>query len=475
MDALRTYLRHSHRPLAIRSSSKLEDSYYQPFAGVYSTYMIPRTENEDQMLRLLSKAIKSVYASVYYNSSRSYIVATGNVISEEKMAIIIQEICGSEDGGRWFPTLSGVVRSVNLYPIGHERPEEGVAKVAFGLGKAVVDGEQVLRFSPDYPKSALQTSTPDLAMRDTQKYMFALNLLPDRFKTSVDDAINLERIPIEDCTGMRNLRHVASTYDLEEMRLVDSPLPNGPKFITFAHILRYGTFPLAEILRSLLDIAQDEMKCGVEIEFAADLDHPGSDKSIFNILQIRPISLDSRTTEVDWSKISTEGAIVDSSSALGIGWAEGVQDVIYLRPENFDTMNTLKIAEEITNLNAMERNEGRGYVLIGYGRWGSSIPSLGLPVRWGDISETKALVECSLENFRVDPSQGTHFFQNMTSFNVGYINVDPWARDDRFDVSILDAMPAVYESEYVRMVRFEKPLRICIDGRKSRAFIAEDK
>ncbi len=475
MDALRTYLRHSHRPLAIRSSSKLEDSYYQPFAGVYSTYMIPRTENEDQMLRLLSKAIKSVYASVYYNSSRSYIVATGNVISEEKMAIIIQEICGSEDGGRWFPTLSGVVRSVNLYPIGHERPEEGVAKVAFGLGKAVVDGEQVLRFSPDYPKSALQTSTPDLAMRDTQKYMFALNLLPDRFKTSVDDAINLERIPIEDCTGMRNLRHVASTYDLEEMRLVDSPLPNGPKFITFAHILRYGTFPLAEILRSLLDIAQDEMKCGVEIEFAADLDHPGSDKSIFNILQIRPISLDSRTTEVDWSKISTDGAIVDSSSALGIGWAEGVQDVIYLRPENFDTMNTLKIAEEITNLNAMERNEGRGYVLIGYGRWGSSIPSLGVPVRWGDISETKALVECSLENFRVDPSQGTHFFQNMTSFNVGYINVDPWARDDRFDVSILDAMPAVYESEYVRMVRFEKPLRICIDGRKSRAFIAEDK
>ena len=474
MTALRTFLRHSNRPLAIRSSSKLEDSYYQPFAGVYSTYMIPRTENEDQMLRLLSKAIKSVYASVYYNSSRSYILATGNVISEEKMAIIVQEICGSEDGGRWFPTFSGVVRSVNLYPIGHEKPEEGVAKVAFGLGRAVVDGEEVLRFSPDYPKSALQTSTPELAMRDTQKYMFALNLLPDKFKTSVDDAVNLERIPIENCTGMRNLRHVASTYNLEEMRLVDSPLPEGPKFITFAHILRYGTFPLAEILRTLLDIAQDEMKCGVEIEFAGDMDHPGRDRAIFNVLQIRPISLDSRSTEVDWSKIDTSGAIVESSSALGIGWTEGVQDVIYLRPENFDTMSTRKIADEITALNARERAEGRGYVLIGYGRWGSSIPSLGVPVRWGDISETKALVECSLENFRVDPSQGTHFFQNMTSFNVGYINVDPWARDDRFDVSILDAMPAVYESEFVRMVRFEKPLRICIDGRKSRAYISAD-
>lgn len=472
MDSLRLFIAHSRRPLAVRSSSKLEDSYYQPFAGVYSTYMIPRTGNDDQELRLLSKAIKSVYASVYLASSRAYIIATGNVISEEKMGVLVQEICGSEDSGYWFPTLSGVARSVNFYPIGHERPEEGMVKLAFGLGKAVVDGEQVLRFSPDYPGHAIQTSTPELAMRDTQKYMYALNLLPDKFKTSIDDAVNLDRLSIEDCKGFRNLRHVASTYDLQNMRLVDSPIPEGPKFITFAHILRYDTFPLAAIIRRLLKIVDDEMKCGVEIEFAADLDHPGSDKAIFNVLQIRPISVDSRATEVNWAEIDTAGAFIKSESALGIGWTEGVRDIIYLRPEAFDVLSTREMAAEVTELNAKMRGEGSGYVLIGYGRWGSSIPSLGVPVRWADISEAKAIVECALPNFRIDPSQGTHFFQNMTSFNVGYVNVDPYSRSDVFDVQALDALPAEYESKFVRQVRLPAPLRICIDGRSSRAFIA---
>ena len=264
-EALRAFIRVVRTPLAVRSSSKLEDSYYQPFAGVYSTYMIPATENEDQQLRLLSKAIKSVYASVYFAASRGYITATANVISEEKMAIIIQELCGSEDHGFFFPTLSGVARSVNFYPIGHERAEEGISKVAFGLGKAVVDGEQVLRFSPSYPKNTLQTSTPELTMRDTQQVMYALNLLPEKFKTSVDDAVNLERIPISECP-FDALSKVVSTFDYENQRIVDSPLPRGPKFVTFAHILRYNTFPLADIVRNLLDIAAEEMKCSVELE-----------------------------------------------------------------------------------------------------------------------------------------------------------------------------------------------------------------
>ncbi len=465
-DALRAFIRVVRTPLAIRSSSKLEDSYYQPFAGVYSTYMIPATENEDQQLRLLSKAIKSVYASVYFAASKGYITATANVISEEKMAIIIQEICGSEEDGYFFPTLSGVARSVNFYPIGHEKAEEGVAKLAFGLGKAVVDGEQVLRFSPAYPKHSLQTSTPELTMRDTQQVFYALNLQVEKFKTSVDDAVNLERIPISEC-HFKALDKVVSTYDYENMRIVDSPIPKGPKFVTFAHILRYNTFPLAEIVRTLLDIAAREMKCSVEIEFAADLDS-GS----FVVLQVRPISSDSLHAEVDWNGIDCSGAIVHSESALGTGWAEGIRDVVYLKQDSFDKMKTAEMASELRRINSSMRAEGRQYVLIGYGRWGSSIPTLGVPVAWSDISEAKAIVECSLPDFRVDPSQGTHFFQNLTSLGAGYLNVDPYSREgDSLDLSGLDALPALEETKWLRHVRVDTPLSVCIDGRTGRGLI----
>ena len=471
--ALRAFLHHTHKPLAIRSSSKLEDSYYQPFAGVYSTYMIPHTENIDQELRLLSKAIKSVYASVFFAASRAYITATSNVLSEEKMAIVIQEVCGSEDCGRYFPTFSGVARSLNFYPVGYEKAEDGVVKLAFGLGKAVVDGEQVLRFVPAYPKKVIQTSTPELTMRDTQQVMYALDLQPDKFKTSVDDAVNLERIPISECGAFRNLARVASTWDYESMRMADSPFVNGPKYITFSHILNYNTFPLASIIQELLNLAQREMHCCVDMEFAADLDRPKGETSVFNVLQVRPISTDSRNDVVDWAKVNTEGAFLTSGSALGTGWIEDVRDIVYLRPETFDVLKTQEIASELTSLNSRLRAEGRGYALIGFGRWGSSIPSLGVPVRWGDISEARAIVECCLENFRVDPSQGTHFFQNMTSFNVGYVNVNPFSRPgDSLSFETLDALPAEFETHWLRLLHFEKPLRICVDGRASRALFA---
>ena len=470
-EALRSFIRVVRTPLAVRSSSKLEDSYYQPFAGVYSTYMIPAVENEDQQLRLLSKAIKSVYASVYFAPSRGYITATGNVISEEKMAIIIQEICGSEQDGCFFPTLSGVARSVNFYPIGHERAEEGIAKIAYGLGKAVVDGEQVLRFSPEYPKHVLQTSTPDLAMRDTQQVMYALDLQPERFKTSLDDAVNLSRIPITECGRFPSFSKVVSTYDFENQRMVDSPIPEGPKVVSFAHILRYNTFPLAPIVKELLEVCTAEMKSSVEIEFAAE---PST--GIFNALQIRPISSDSLKADVDWRSIDTEGAFVNSSSALGTGWIEGIQDIIYLKADVFDKMKTREMAAQLRELNARMRAEGRQYILIGYGRWGSSIPTLGVPVVWSDISETKVLVECSLPDFRVDPSQGTHFFQNLTSFNAGYVNVDPYTRQgDSLDLSVLDALPAQEETPWMRLVRLEKPLSACVDGRSGRAFLKIEK
>ena len=470
-DALRVFIRNVRRPLAVRSSSMLEDSYYQPFAGVYSTYMIPHTENEDQELRLLSKAIKSVYASVYFASSRGYIVSTSNVISEEKMAIVLQEICGSEDGGYFFPTFSGVARSINFYPIGYETPEDGVVKLAFGLGKAVVDGDQVLRFSPKYPKNVLQTSTPDLTMKETQQAMFALNLQPDKFKTSVDDAVNLERIPVSDCGRFRSFSKVVSTWDYENQRIVDSLVPKGPKFVTFAHILKYNTFPLADILNTLLEITRKEVKCAVEIEFAADLDR-GDKAALFNVLQIRPISSVNSFNSVDWSSLDTEGALLSSGCAIGPGMIQGVRDVVYLRRQNFNVLKTREMAAEMTAINNRMREEGRNYVLIGYGRWGSSIPSLGVPVQWSNISEAKVIVECCLENFRIDPSQGTHFFQNMTSFNAGYVNVNPYSRPGEYcNLDALDAMPAEYESDYVRIVHFPEDLTVCIDGKENRALV----
>ena len=466
-QALRSFIRVVKTPLAVRSSSKLEDSYYQPFAGVYSTYMIPSVENEDQQLRLIAKAIKSVYASVYFAASRGYITATANVISEEKMAIILQEVCGAHEGDYFFPTLSGVARSVNFYPIGYEKPEEGIVKLAYGLGKSVVDGEQVLRFSPAYPKHVLQTSTPDLALRETQQSMYALNMQPEKFKTSVDDAVNLGHIPITECTQFPSFARVCSTFDFENQRMVDSPFATGPKFVSFSHILRYNTYPLTSIVQTLLAICSEEMQCSVELEFAAELS-----TGVFNALQIRPISSDSLNTDVDWTQIDCSGALVQSTSALGTGWLEGLRDIVYLKAGAFDKMKTVEMAAQLRELNARMQADGRQYVLIGYGRWGSSIPTLGVPVAWSDISEARILVEASLPEFRVDPSQGTHFFQNLTSFNAGYVNVDPYTRPgDSIDLRPLDALEAVEETEFLRHVRLETALTACVDGRTGKAII----
>ena len=468
-DALKAFIHVTHKPIAVRSSSKLEDSYYQPFAGVYSTYMIPNTENEDQELRMLSKAVKSVYASVYFAASRGYIVSTGNVPGEEKMAIVLQEVCGEPEGNYYFPVISGVARSINFYPVGKEKPEDGIVKIAYGLGKVVVDGEPVLRFSPKYPKNVLQTSTVELAMRETQQSMLALSLNPERFKTSIDDAVNLERIPIHECGKFASLKLIASTYDRENMRIVDSCYPDGPRIVTFAPQLKFNTFPLTDIIRTLLDIAQQEIKAPIEIEFAVNLER---NPQIFHVLQIRPISADSLTANVNWSAIDDSNALLRSGNALGVGQIEDVCDIIYLRRDTFDILRTREMADTIRQWNNRLRTEGRQYLLIGYGRWGSQISSLGVPVAWSDISEAKAIAECCLEDFRIEPSQGSHFFQNLTSFNVGYMNIDSWSRpDDMLDIEALDAMPAIEETELVRHIRLDKPLEMYIDGYNNKALI----
>lgn len=472
---LRAFTKTAKGPLAVRSSSKLEDSHYQPFAGVYSTYMIPLADNEDQMLRQLGKAIKSVYASVYFASSRAYIQASSNLLSEEKMAVIIQEVCGSEDGGYFFPTASGVARSLNFYPIGDEKAEDGIVNLAFGLGKLVVEGGQTLRFSPEHPKNILQLSDMKFALRDTQREMYALNLSPEKFKTSVDDAVNLERFEINSVKHFRNLRYAASTWDMQNQTISDSSFAEGRKLITFNRILRYDAMPLAGIVNDLLAMGEAEMKCPVELEFAVNMDVPYGEDAIFNFLQIRPIVDSQENRSLDWENVDTSDALIYSQSALGLGAIEGVTDIIYVRTAGFDSRRTRDMAAEINLLNGRMRDEKRSYILVGPGRWGSADPWLGVPVRWQDISEARAIVECGLEDFRVEPSQGTHFFQNITSFGVGYMTVNPFMGDGVFDEKALESREAVYESDLLRQVRFPEPLYIYVDGRKNKGIVKEGK
>ena len=471
---LQAYIRTVDYPLAVRSSSKLEDSHYQPFAGIYSTYMIPNTPDNDQMLRLLIKAIKSVYASVYFAASRAYIATSSNLLSEEKMAVIVQQVCGTADGGYFFPTMSGVARSINHYPIGDERPEDGIVNIAFGLGKLVVDGGRTLRFSPKAPQKALQTSTVELALRDTQKEFYALDLRPSAFRISIDEAVNLVRMDISKAASMRNMRYAASTWDMADNRISDAPNEKGHKIITFNNILKYNSFPLAQIINDLLRMGENEMRCPVEMEFAVNLDVPSGSKRIFNFLQIRPIISVNDNISAHWDEHSSDGAIIYAEKALGIGQMYDISDIVYVKPDTFDTLRTEQIASELLELNTVMRDRHAGYILVGPGRWGSSDPFLGIPVKWSHISEARVIVECGMETFLVEPSQGTHFFQNVTSLGIGYLTINPSKGDGIFDLERLNTMPAQYDGQFLRHVHFERPLYVCIDGCNSRGVVKTD-
>ncbi|MEG2061105.1 MAG: PEP/pyruvate-binding domain-containing protein [Alistipes sp.] len=470
---LKAYLRSVHTPLAIRSSSKLEDSHYQPFAWIYSTYMIPYVDNEDQLLRLLLKAIKSVYASVYFAASRAYISSSQNLIAEEKMAVIIQEVCGTEQEGLFFPTFSGVARSINYYPLGDETPEDGICNVAMGLGKLVVDGGRTLRFSPRYPQKVLQTSTPELALRDTQNEVVALSLRPEEFRTSIDDAVNLHRLNLSQIADFRNTRFISSVWDRDNERISDSPFDEGRRVITFNNILKYNTFPLSEIILDILQMGTEEMRCPVEVEFAVNMDVATGQPQIFNLLQIRPIIDNQDNRSIDWCHEETSEALIYGESALGIGKMADIADIIYVRQETFNSLSTEQIAEELLAFNGRMHEQNRPYILVGPGRWGSSDPFLGIPVKWTHISEAKVIVECGIPNFEIEPSQGTHFFQNVTSLGVGYLTISPFRGDGLFRVEALNAMPALYEGRYLRQVRFARPLWVCIDGRSNKGMVKE--
>ena len=454
-------------PIAVRSSSLLEDSHYQPFAGIYSTYMVPKIEEKYDMLRTVSDAIKAVYASVFYKDSKAYMTATSNLIDQEKMAIVLQEVVGSRYNDHFYPTMSGVARSLNFYPIGNEKAEDGIANIALGLGKYIVDGGQTLRFSPRHPHSILQMSTMDFALRETQTRFYALDLKNMAEAFSVDAAFNLVKLGLKDADAEGSLKYIVSTYDPYDQIIRDGYYPGGRKILSFVNILQHDVFPLADTLDQILRIGQQEMGRPVEIEFAVNMDPSDHTRATFYLLQIRPIVDNKEIMDEDLSLVKNEETILSSTSVLGHGIVGDVQDIIYVKTGAFNSSNNQLIAYEIEKMNRSFTDQEKGYVLVGPGRWGSSDSWLGIPVKWPHISNARVIVECGLENYRVDPSQGTHFFQNLTSFGVGYFTVNPFKGDGWFDEAFLNAQPAVEETEYLRHVRFDAPITIKMDGKKS--------
>ena len=454
-------------PIAVRSSSLLEDSHYQPFAGIYSTYMVPKLEDKYDMLRTLSDAIKAVYASVFYRDSKAYMTATSNLIDQEKMAIVLQEVVGNRYNDRFYPTISGVARSLNFYPIGNEKAEDGIANIALGLGKYIVDGGQTLRFSPRHPHNILQMSTMDFALRETQTRFYALDLknLADQF--SVDDSFNLLRLNLKDADADGSLKFIVSTYDPYDQVIRDGYYPGGRKILSFVNVLQHEVFPLADTLDQILHVGEDEMGRPIEIEFAVNIDPQNPGFATFYLLQVRPIVDNKEVMEEDLTLVEQEDTILTSTSVLGHGIVTDVQDIIYVKTGAFCSSNNQSIAYDIEKMNRQFTGEEKNYVLVVPGRWGSSDSWLGIPVKWPHISNARVIVECGLENYRVDPSQGTHFFQNLTSFGVGYFTINPFKGDGWFDEGYLNSLPAVEETEYLRHVRFDKPVVIKMDGKKS--------
>lgn len=455
------------KPLAVRSSSLLEDSHYQPFAGIYSTYMIPQLTDKHAMLEMLGNAIKSVYASVFFRDSKAYMTATRNVIDQEKMAVIIQEVIGKDWNGFYFPSFSGVGRSLNYYPINHEQPEDGVVEVAVGLGKYIVDGGLALRFSPRHPESVLQTSTIDLALRDTQTRLYALDTQNIDEKFSVDDGFNIKKVRVQNFADTGALKFTVSTYDVNDMTLREGEYGIGRRVVTFNNMLKYDAFPLAKVLEFMLSKGESAMGRPVEIEFAGMVDAKGEMKGQIYWLQIRPIVDRREMLDENIMECSDDKLLLKTFTALGHGIMDNLYSVVYIRPENFSSLNNSAIAREIEKINSNFTAQERNYILVGPGRWGSSDTALGIPVKWAHISSAKLIVESALPGYRIEPSQGTHFFQNLTSFGVGYFTVDPLSGDGTvFDVAFLDSMPAEYESEMVRIVTFNKPLMVGINGKK---------
>ena len=463
------------RPLAVRSSSLLEDSHYQPFAGIYSTYMIPYIEDTAVRMRMLTDAVKAVYASVFFSDSKAYMNATSNVIDQEKMAVILQEVAGEDHEGYYYPSFSGVGRSLNYYPTGDETAEEGVVEVASGLGKYIVDGGVALRFSPAHPDKVLQTSTLELALRDTQTSLYALpDHKGDATEFLVDDSFNISKISVADAFKTGALKYLVSTFDVNDRVIRDTEFGRGRKVVTFANVLKHNVFPLAKIADFMLETGQYEMGRPVEIEFAGNINPtpgPEGEKGTVYWLQIRPIVDTKEMLDDSIMDVEDKDLILRSETALGHGIMDNVRYIVYVKPGTFDSARNPELVKEIEAINAHFVEDSEPYILVGPGRWGSSDPALGIPVKWSQIAGARLIAESALPGYRIEPSQGTHFFQNLTSFGVGYFTIDPDGGNGFIDMDYLDSLPAEHESDSIRIVRFANPLTIAINGRKSKGIV----
>ncbi|MBO4642817.1 MAG: phosphoenolpyruvate synthase [Bacteroidaceae bacterium] len=484
---LEAFLQVVESPIAIRSSSLLEDSHYQPFAGVYSTYMIPYSPDKYERLAMLSDAIKAVYASVFYRASKDYMTATSNVIDQEKMAVILQEVVGEQHGPRFYPVISGVARSINYYPINEEKAEEGTVSLALGLGKYIVDGGTSLRVCPAHPHQVLQMSEMDFALKDTQTHFLALEAnvaqsakedipgMESGMHFVVDEGFNLKKWSVRDAEQDGTLQWICSTFDPYNQCIYDGFYEGkNRKIISFAGVLQHGVFPLPELMQKILRYGAEEMRRPVEIEFAVNLhaDKTGE----FNLLQIRPMVDNRMALDEDLTKIPDEKCLLRSHNAIGHGIYNDIVDIVYVKTEGFSASDNGTIAEEVESINRTFMNDGQqtgSYLLIGPGRWGSSDPWLGIPVKWPNISCAQVIVEAGLANFQVDPSQGTHFFQNLTSLGVGYLTINAFLGDGIYREEEFNKLPAVQETAHVRHVRWEKPITIKIDGLHKEAVVTE--
>lgn len=465
-----TFIEATSSPIAVRSSSLLEDSHYQPFAGIYNTYMVPLLDNRHRMLSMLCDAIKGVYASVFFKDSKAYMQATRNVIDQEKMAVILQEVVGRQYGDRYYPSMSGVGRSLNYYPIGDELAEEGIVSLALGLGKYIVDGGQTLRICPHHPGKVLQMSDTEMALRETQTRFYALDLKNMGENFSVDDAFNLLKLSVREADKDGALQYLASTYNPTDQVIYPGVYPDGRKIISFVGVLEHDVVPLPHLLREVLRLGQEAMRRPVEIEFAVEIDAT-TRSCVFYLLQIRPMVDVKSDVHINLSEIRPETILLQSNNALGHGQMDDITDVVYVKTDGYNAGNNPLIAEEISRINAKFLDRGEHYVLVGPGRWGSSDSWLGIPVKWPNISAARIIVEAGLTNYRVDPSQGTHFFQNLTSFGVGYFTINDFNGDGVYNRAVLDALPAVEETAHVRHVRFPHALSIKVDGKKKLGYV----
>lgn len=465
-------LKYFKSPLAIRSSSLLEDSQNHPFAGMYSTYMLPNNHKDNKVrLKQLCQSIKLVYASVFFKGAQAYIKSTSSKIEEEKMAIVIQELIGTDHGGRFYPSFSGVAQSYNFYPVSHQTPEDGITSVAVGLGYSVVGGETVLRFSPRYPEIIPEFSTPQLILENTQRELYVLNTKKKAFTLTEKEDATLEKIDISEIKNDSTLNYIASSYDRNDGMIRDSFSKDGPYLITFAGILKHDIFPLSEILQNILEIGQGGMGCPVEIEFAVNFDPENKKPPVFAILQIRPLVISQEYSEIAWDEEETnkENVLIRSNKALGNGVINSISDIVYISPDNFDSSKTIEIAKQINEIN--DDLASKPYMLIGPGRWGTQDRWLGIPVAWSEISNVGVLVEAALKDFNIEPTQGTHFFHNMISKGVGYIHTTLNREESFIDWKWLDKQKPEKQTKYVKHIKLSAPLIIKLDGRTGRALI----